>query len=40
MWKSEVSLDVAAPAEHGLRDLADFTRHSEWSLSKACSASR
>ena len=40
MWTREVSLDIAARVEHGHRYLADFTRHSEWSLSKACSASR
>jgi uncharacterized protein YndB with AHSA1/START domain len=35
MWKNEVSIDIAAPVEQVYRYLADFTRHSEWSMSVA-----
>lgn len=35
MWKTEVSIDIAAPAEKVYRYLADFKRHSEWSMSVA-----
>ena len=35
MWKSEVSIDIAAPMDQVYRYLADFTRHSEWSMSVA-----
>jgi len=35
MWTNEVSVDIAAPAAKVYRYLADFTRHSEWSMSVA-----
>lgn len=35
MWKTEVSIDIIAPMEKVYRYLADFTRHSEWSMSVA-----
>ena len=35
MWKSEVSVDIAAPVERVYGYLADLTRHSEWSMSVA-----
>jgi len=35
MWKYEVSVDIAAPTDKVYRYLADFTRHSEWSMSVA-----
>ncbi len=35
MWSSETSIDIAAPVEKVYRYLADFTRHSEWSMSVA-----
>jgi len=35
MWKNEVSVDIAAPMDQVYRYLADFTRHSEWSMSVA-----
>jgi uncharacterized protein YndB with AHSA1/START domain len=35
MWKTEVSVDIAAPAEKVYGYLADFTKHSEWSMSVA-----
>ena len=35
MWKNEVSVDIAAPMDKVYRYLADFTRHSEWSMSVA-----
>jgi uncharacterized protein YndB with AHSA1/START domain len=33
MWKNEVSIDIAAAPEKVFRYLADFARHSEWSMS-------
>lgn len=35
MWKNEVSIDITAPVDRVYRYLADFTRHSEWSMSVA-----
>jgi uncharacterized membrane protein len=35
MWKSEVSIDIGAPVDKVYHYLADFTRHSEWSMSVA-----
>lgn len=35
MWESEVSTDIAAPAEAVYRYLCDFERHKEWSLGVA-----
>lgn len=33
MWSNEVSIDIKAAPEKVYRYLADFTRHSEWSMS-------
>ncbi len=33
MWQNEVSIDIAAAPEKVYRYLADFSRHSEWSMS-------
>lgn len=33
MWKNEVSIDIGAKPEVVYRYLADFSRHSEWSMS-------
>src|SRR5712692_7884501 len=35
MWESEVSTDIAAPAEAVYHYLSDFERHNEWSLGVA-----
>jgi len=35
MWKNEVAIDIAAPPDKVFRYLADFSRHSEWSMSVA-----
>jgi uncharacterized protein YndB with AHSA1/START domain len=35
MWSNQVSIDIAAAPETVYRYLADFTRHSEWSMSVA-----
>src|SRR6476646_3420916 len=35
MWEHEESIDIAAPPEEVYRYLADFGRHSEWSMSVA-----
>jgi hypothetical protein len=35
MWKTEVSIDIAAPVKIAYQYLADFTKHSEWSMSVA-----
>ena len=35
MWQNEVSVDIAAAPEKVYRYLADFARHSEWSMSVA-----
>jgi hypothetical protein len=35
MWKTEVSIDIVAPAEKVYSYLSDFARHSEWSMSVA-----
>jgi hypothetical protein len=35
MWNNEVSIEIAAPLDKVYRYLADFARHSEWSMSVA-----
>lgn len=35
MWKNEVSIDISAAPEKVFHYLADFSRHSEWSMSVA-----
>jgi hypothetical protein len=35
MWEYETSIDIAAPPDEVYRYLADFWRHSEWSMSVA-----
>ncbi len=35
MWKNQVSIDIATPPEKVFNYLADFARHSEWSMSVA-----
>jgi hypothetical protein len=35
MWENETSIDIAAPPDQVYGYLADFARHSEWSMSVA-----